>query len=210
MAEPGAADLARLGLGPTVDAEDVDRLARAATGADDRRVRAVALAALARQADRAPVATLAEVWRAGVSDTDPGVRRRAAETAPAYLEAGVGVEADLVTMVRTDDPLVAEAAAFTLGELNRPGGSVVEALAEQAREHDDVLVREACVAALGSLGDPSGLPAVLAGLSDRPPVRRRAVLALAAFEGPHVESALRHALQDRDWQVRQAAEDLLG
>jgi hypothetical protein len=36
------------------------------------------------------------------------------------------------------------------------------------------------------------------------------VLALAAFEGDVVETALTRALDDRDWQVRQAAEDLLG
>ncbi|MST32935.1 HEAT repeat domain-containing protein, partial [Acidimicrobiaceae bacterium USS-CC1] len=45
--------------------------------------------------------------------------------------------------------------------------------------------------------------------TDKPAVRRRAVLALAPFEGPEVDAALRQALEDRDWQVRQAAEDLL-
>jgi hypothetical protein len=35
------------------------------------------------------------------------------------------------------------------------------------------------------------------------------VLALAAFDGPEVEAALQAALADKDWQVRQAAEDLL-
>jgi hypothetical protein len=39
-------------------------------------------------------------------------------------------------------------------------------------------------------------------------VRRRAVLALAPFDGPEVEAAIDKALTDRDWQVRQAAEDL--
>ena len=39
-------------------------------------------------------------------------------------------------------------------------------------------------------------------------MRRRAVLALAPFDGPEVEAALERAGQDRDWQVRQAAEDL--
>jgi hypothetical protein len=34
------------------------------------------------------------------------------------------------------------------------------------------------------------------------------VLALAPFDGPDVEAALDRALTDRDWQVRQAAEDL--
>jgi len=35
------------------------------------------------------------------------------------------------------------------------------------------------------------------------------VLALAAFEGDEVEAQLHAALTDADWQVRQAAEDLL-
>jgi hypothetical protein len=39
-------------------------------------------------------------------------------------------------------------------------------------------------------------------------VRRRAVLALAAFDGPEVEDALADARTDADWQTRQAAEDL--
>ena len=36
----------------------------------------------------------------------------------------------------------------------------------------------------------------------------RAVIALAPFDGPEVDAALERARQDRDWQVRQAAEDL--
>ena len=71
-------------------------------------------------------------------------------------------------------------------------------------------MREAAVAALGALGDPSALPVVLAACDDKPAVRRRAVLALAAFDGEEVEARLRLALTDRDWQVRQAADDLLG
>ena len=50
--------------------------------------------------------------------------------------------------------------------------------------------------------------AIIAATSDKPAVRRRAVLALAPFEGPEVEAAIERALTDRDWQVRQAAEDL--
>jgi len=71
-------------------------------------------------------------------------------------------------------------------------------------------VREAAVAALGARGDERTLPVVLRACDDKPAVRRRAVLALAAFEGPEVEARLQRALTDRDWQVRQAAEDLLG
>ena len=70
-------------------------------------------------------------------------------------------------------------------------------------------MRETAVAALGSLGDAAGLPAVLAATTDVATVRRRAVLALAAFEGPEVEAALPRLAEDRDRQVRQAAEDLL-
>nr|MBA3654191.1 HEAT repeat domain-containing protein [Actinomycetota bacterium] len=71
------------------------------------------------------------------------------------------------------------------------------------------LCREAAVAALGAIGDPAGLSAILAATTDKPAVRRRAVLALAPFAGPDVDAALERALEDRDWQVRQAAEDLL-
>ena len=74
--------------------------------------------------------------------------------------------------------------------------------------HADPLVREAAVAALGSIGDARALPAVLSATHDRPAIRRRAVLALAAFDGPEVEAAIAAALTDTDWQVRQAAEDL--
>jgi HEAT repeat protein len=70
------------------------------------------------------------------------------------------------------------------------------------------LCREAAIAALGAIGHPDGLPAILAGLEDKPAVRRRAVIALAPFEGAEVTEALARARLDRDWQVRQAAEDL--
>jgi len=50
---------------------------------------------------------------------------------------------------------------------------------------------------------------VLAALDDRPTIRRRAVVALAAFDGDTVAAALRRAAGDRDWQVREVAEILL-
>ena len=71
-------------------------------------------------------------------------------------------------------------------------------------------MREAAVAALGAIGDERGLTAILKACDDKPTVRRRAVLALAPFDGDDVKAALTKALDDRDWQVRQAAEDLLG
>ena len=66
------------------------------------------------------------------------------------------------------------------------------------------------MASLGAIGDERGRDAVLAALADVPAVRRRAVVALAAFDGDEVDTALRARLGDRDWQVRQAAEDVLG
>lgn len=86
---------------------------------------------------------------------------------------------------------------------------VVAALSAQATGHEDHLCRESAVAALGSIGDPDGLAAVLAGCEDRATVRRRAVLALAAFDDPLATEALVRLLSDRDLQVRQAAEELL-
>ena len=83
-------------------------------------------------------------------------------------------------------------------------------LAQLATEHDDPLVRESAVAAIGALGDELGLPAVLEATTDKPAVRRRAVLALAAFEGPEVDAAWERARTDRDRQVRDAVDELLG
>jgi HEAT repeat protein len=53
------------------------------------------------------------------------------------------------------------------------------------------------------------LDVVLAALDDTPNIRRRATIALAAFDDPRADDGLRRCLEDRDWQVRQAAEELL-
>jgi HEAT repeat protein len=133
------------------------------------------------------------------------VRRRACEEAGRHPD----VACDLVAALDDPEPAVVEAAAWALGERgDRAGAAAVAQLSVIVTEHDDPLCREAAVAALGAIGDPAGLPAVLQGTTDRPAVRRRAVLALAPFEGPEVEDALERALNDKDWQVRQAAEDL--
>ena len=84
----------------------------------------------------------------------------------------------------------------------------VERLCVVARTNDDARCREAAVAALGAIGDDRGRAAVLDALDDKPPVRRRAVVALANFEGPDVDAALERARNDRDWQVRAAADQL--
>ena len=174
--------------------------ARDALHDDDPAVRATALGALVRLR-----AATADDVRGALHDADPDVRRRAAEDA---ARSGTDVGADLVALLDDADPGVVEAAAFALGELSPPEPSAVAALAAVAT-HDDVLVREAVVAALGSIGDDAGLPAVLRATEDVATVRRRAVLALSAFDGPDVEAALQRLATDRDRQVRQAAEDLL-
>ncbi|MGH1503978.1 MAG: HEAT repeat domain-containing protein [Acidimicrobiales bacterium] len=121
------------------------------------------------------------------------------------------IDALVVRLGDTDDT-VAEVAAFALGETGTPDSPpppahVVDALETMATSHEVHLCREAAVAALGALG--VGRATILAALGDRATVRRRAVIALAPFEGPDVDAALERALDDRDWQVRQAAEDLL-
>ena len=105
------------------------------------------------------------------------------------------------------DPLVVVGAAWFLAERRyRPA---VPALAAPAAAHDDVRCREAAVAALGAIGDPHGLPAVLAALADKPTVRRRATVALAGFDDPASNRRCAPPREDRDWQVRQAADELL-
>ncbi len=200
-----AARAASLGHGPRLGPEQRHELERLARTDLDARVRAAALGALVRLGPRREAAS---TWRRAAQDRDAAVRRRAAEVAP---RLGTVVPArSLLTLLADADPLVAEAAAFALGERSTTGPRVIAELTRAATGHDDPLVREAAVAALGAIGDPSALEAVLSACDDKPAVRRRAVLALAAFEGDEVEARLRAALTDRDWQVRQAAADLLG
>ena len=120
----------------------------------------------------------------------------------------------LLACLGDGDHSVVEVACWAAGELPDIAEATVDVLVGIAGPepggHEDALCREAAVAALGALGHERGRLAVLGGLRDRPAVRRRAVLALAAFEGDDVEAALKLSLDDRDWQVRQAAEDLLG
>ena len=87
-----------------------------------------------------------------------------------------------------DDPTVVEVAAWACGEHESNRDAVLDRLIELAGAADDALVREAAVAALGAIGDERGLAAILAATADKPAVRRRAVLALAPFDGrPDVE-----------------------
>jgi len=171
--------------------------AREAVADADPHVRALGFGALDRMGRLAD-----DDVAAALRDPAAAVRRRALELAarrPAI---------DLHTALHDEDPAVVEVAAWAAGEHERVPEATLDRLIELATGSPVALVREAAVAALGAIGDERALPAVLAACRDQPTVRRRAVLALAPFEGDEVETALDAALTDRDWQVRQAAEDL--
>ena len=177
---------------------DLDR-ARVGLTDEAATVRSTALGAL----DRLGVLTPDELV-AGVRDPEPAVRRRAAELAAG--RPAVSIEG----LLEDADASVVEMTAWALGERGEVGAVPrLVTLSALTGGHDDPLVREAAIAALGAIGDAAGLPAVLAALDDKPAIRRRAAVALAAFEGPEVDAALHRCLEDRDWQVRQVAEDLL-
>jgi HEAT repeat protein len=144
----------------------------------------------------------AEELRTALLDTEPEVRRTAIECAVAFPDV------DVHTFLDDTDIFVAEMTALCLGE-RVVTDAELDALIHATTSHSEAVVREACAAALGSIGDERGLPAILTACNDKPAVRRRAVLALAPFDGDDVQLALENALSDRDWQVRQNAEILI-
>ena len=177
-----------------------EQAARALVLDPDPEVRGAALAALVRTG----AATRHDAARALV-DPDPIVRRRACELAPRLPGACYQ------DLLEDPDVSVVEAACFALGEVGET--SSARRLAVIVRAHHDPLCRESAVAALGALGALGvldGLDAVLEALADVATVRRRAAVALAAFDPAKTQAALFSCLEDRDWQVRQIAEDLLG
>lgn len=172
--------------------------ARALLTHEDPVVRATALHALGRMG-RIDASLVA----AALDDPEPSVRRRALQLAIPFHSI------DLVPLLADPDDSVVEQCAWACGERLPAAAGVVESLCRIVTGHEDTLCREAAVAALGAIGDPTALPTILAATGDRATVRRRAIIALAPFEGPEVDRALELAKTDRDWQVRQAAEDLL-
>ncbi len=172
--------------------------ARLGLESEDPAVRATALGALERLGELTDAALAAYL----TDDPDVAVRRRAAEIAALHPAI------DLLGALHDADPAVVEVAAWSCGEHESNRGAIVDRLIELAGTASDALVREAAVAALGAIGDDRAVAAIVTATSDKPAVRRRAVLALAPFDGPDVDAAIERALTDRDWQVRQAAEDL--
>ncbi len=144
-------------------------------------------------------------WVRALADPDADVRREAANLVAAHPRDDA-LAPFVIAVLRDPDPLVVDAAAFALGEWECV--DAVDALVDVARTHEDARCREGAVAALGSIGDDRGRATVIAALEDKPPVRRRAVVALSNFEGLDVEAALEVAREDRDWQVRAAVDQL--
>ena len=174
-----------------------EETARLLLADDDPEVRATALGALVRMGRATPADA-----EGALCDPDPIVRRRTCELGALLPDA------PFARLLEDGDEMVVEAACFACGEV--ADASAVPALSLIASGHPDALCRESAVAALGAIGDLAGLPAVLASLGDKPQVRRRAVSALAALDSAESEAALQRCLEDKDWQVRQAAEDVLG
>lgn len=176
------------------------RLALEAIDDPEPEVRSSALGALARMN-----ALGDEILDRALKDPSPRVRTRAARLSAQSR----GFSDGLLGLLGDSDDTVVEVTAFALGECEEVPRSAIVALCDIAARHNDSLCRESAVAALGSIGSEEGLPAILAACSDKATVRRRAVLALAPFEGAVVSEMLRSMSSDRDLQVRQAAAELL-
>ncbi len=168
-------------------------------GADDAGVRSSALGSLARNGELS-----SDQLIAGLIDSSPIVARRAWSIL-AYTPSLLDDDTVLGLLDSLPDDVL-EVACFSLGE--RPPSDALASALVHAAQHADALVRESAVAALGSLGHQIGLEAVLRGCRDIAQVRRRAVIALAAFEGPEVETMMAELVEDRDWQVRDIAVEL--
>ncbi|HXC18650.1 MAG TPA: HEAT repeat domain-containing protein [Acidimicrobiales bacterium] len=144
-------------------------------------------------------------WRSALRDGDVTVRREALNQI-AHVEIDDDVLTALMSCLDDEDALVVDGAVFALGEHLYVGA--VERMCLIATGHDDARCRESAVAALGAIGDDRARPAILGALDDKPPVRRRAIVALSNFEGPDIDEALLRASEDRDWLVRAAVNQL--
>ena len=176
-----------------------------ASASADPGVRAAALGALERLA----VADDSDVAVA-LGDVDPAVRRRAATIAARH--PGVA----LLETLDDTDPMVAEVAAWACGEREDVDDVVFVRLVCWRRRP---VPTRSCA---NRASQPSGRSATSGGStrsSRRPPTGHRFAAepcspwrrsSTPPTPAPsEVDSALHRALEDRDWQVRQAAEDLL-
>ena len=147
-----------------------------------------------------------EDWRLALADPDVDVRREALNQIAHAESEDDAIYVALMVLLNDDDALVVDGAVFALGEHLFVGA--VDQMCVIATSHVDARCRESAIAALGAIGDDRARPAILAALDDKPPVRRRAIVALSNFEGPDIDEALARASEDRDWQVRAAVNQL--
>ncbi len=170
-------------------------------GASNARQRVLALRAGARQN-----VLSSDDWSHAFSDKDVDVRREALNLFAHHEQINSTLLEQVLGLLSDEDALVVDGAVFALGEhLYVPA---VEALCHIGSSHDDARCRESAVAALGAIGDDRARETILNALEDKPPVRRRAIVALSNFEGPDIDAALEKASEDRDWQVRAAVSQL--
>ena len=148
----------------------------------------------------------AALWREAMNDIDVDVRRDALQQLAHASLDDTSVLDDVVVMLDDDDDLVVDAGAFALGE--HLYVEAVASLCHIASDHEDARCRESAIASLGAIGDDRSRLTIINALKDKPPVRRRAVVALSNFEGPDIEAALEEAGEDKDWQVRSAVAQL--
>ena len=146
------------------------------------------------------------LWREVLTDRDVDVRRDALQQLAHTELEDTSVLDDVLAMLEEEDALVVDAAAFALGE--HLYVAAVVPLCRTAAEHEDARCRESAIASLGAIGDDRARATIIAALHDKPPIRRRAVVALSNFEGPDIEAALEEAGEDKDWQVRSAVAQL--
>jgi HEAT repeat protein len=181
--------------------DDYAAILRANLINDVGRRRVLALRGMVRQG-----LVTSDEWLTAIDDDDVDVRREALNLIAHVAQIDDQVYNAMLRRLHDADALVVDGAIFALGEHLYEGA--VDQLCVIAMSHDDARCRESAIAALGAIGDDRARPAILAALDDKPPVRRRAIVALSNFEGPDIDAALERAAQDRDWQVRAAVNQL--
>jgi HEAT repeat protein len=181
--------------------DDYAAILRANLINDVGRRRVLALRGMVRQG-----LVTSDEWLTAIDDDDVDVRREALNLIAHVAQIDDQVYNAMLRRLHDADALVVDGAIFALGEHLYEGA--VDQLCVIAVSHDDARCRESAIAALGAIGDDRARPAILAALDDKPPVRRRAIVALSNFEGSDIDAALERAAQDRDWQVRAAVNQL--
>ncbi len=161
------------------------------------RIRAAAINASIRTGE-----TSVETLQKLLLDPSPEVRL-------AVIRASISIpELDIYCLLELEaDPQVLEAIIFSLGE--RKEYRAHTDLCKIAVSHTDPLCREAAIAALANLQMEESLETLIKASSDRAPVRRRVAIALSYFDNPLATKCLEMLSQDRDWQTKKIAKELL-